>query len=65
MKNFLLLRTEGWHRNGLGSFCIDFIAYEGRSFSVFADEFVSDFALLQLYNNQIVLPFSKHRGRIE
>ena len=31
----------------------------------FFDEFVSHFALLQLYNNQLVLPFTKHQGRIK
>ena len=43
---FLLPRTAGWHRNGLGSFSKEIIAYKGRPFSVFVDEFVSHFALL-------------------
>ena len=62
---FLLPRTAGWHRNGLGSFSMEIIAYKGRPFSVFVDGFVSHFALLQLYSNHLVLSFSKHRGRIE
>ena len=62
---FLLPRTAGWHRNGLGSFSMEIIANEGRPFSVFIDEFVSHSALLQLYSNHLVLSFSKHRGRIE
>ena len=43
---FLLPRTAGWHRNVLGSFCMEIVAYKGRSrpFSVFVDEFLSHFA---------------------
>ena len=63
---FLLPRTAGWHRNVLGSFIMEIIAYKGhRPFSVFVDGFVSHFALLQLYSNYLVLSFSKYRGRIE
>ena len=61
---FLLPRTAGWNRNGLGSFSMEIIAYKGRPFSVFVDGFVFHFAL-QLYSNHLVLSFSKHRGRIE
>ena len=43
---FLLLRTAGWHRNVLGSFYMEIVAYKGRLFSVFVDEFLSHFALL-------------------
>ena len=32
-----------------------FIAYKGRPFYVFVDEFVSHFALLQLYSNYLVI----------
>ena len=62
---FLFPRTAGWHRNGLDSFSMKIIANKGRPFSVFIDEFVSHFALLQLYSDHLVLSFSKHRGRIE
>ena len=62
---FLLQRTAGWHRHGLGSFNMEIIVYKGRPFSVFVDRFVAHFALLQLYSNYLVLPFSKHRGRNE
>ena len=48
-------KTSGWHRNGLGSFCMEIIAYKGRPFSVFVDGFVYHFALLQLYSNHLVL----------
>ena len=50
---FLLPRTAGWHRNGLGSFSMELIAYKGRPFSVFVDGIVSHFALLQLYSNHL------------
>ena len=36
---------------------MEIIAYKGRPVSVFVDEFVSHFALLQLYSNHLVLPF--------
>ena len=42
----LLPRIAGWHRNVLGSFCMEIVAYKGRPFSVFVDEFLSHFALL-------------------
>ena len=65
---FLLPRTAGWHRNGLGLFSMEIIAYIGRPFSVSVDGFVSHFALgyysctaTTLY----LLSFSKHRGRIK
>ena len=64
-EKFLLPRTAGWHRNGLGSLSMEIIAYKGRPSSVFVDGFVTHFALLQLYSNYLVLSFSKHRGRIE
>ena len=48
-------KTSGWHRNGLGSFCMEIIAYKGRPFSVFVNGFVYHFALLQLYSNHLVL----------
>ena len=38
---------------------MEIIAYKGRPFSAFVDGFVSHFAQLQLYNNHIVLSFSK------
>ena len=38
--NFLLPRTAGWHRNGLSLFCMEIIAYKGRPFSAFVDEFI-------------------------
>ena len=47
------------------SSALENIAYMGRPFSVFVDEIVSHFALLQLYSNHLVLSFAKHRGRIE
>ena len=56
---FLLPITAGWHRNGLGFFIMESIAYESRPFSVFVDGFVSHFALLQLYSHHLVLSFSK------
>ena len=28
--------TAGWHRNGLGSICMEIIGYNGRLFSVFS-----------------------------
>ena len=43
---FLPPRTAGWQRNVLGSFCMEIVAYKGRPFSVFDDEFLSHFALL-------------------
>ena len=50
---------------GLCLFIMEIIAYKGRPFSVFVDGLVSHFALLQLYSHNLVLSFSKYRGRIE
>ena len=36
---------------------LEIIAYEGRPISVFVDDFVSHFALLQLYSNHLGLSF--------
>ena len=36
---------------------MEIISYKGRPFSVFVDEFVSHFALLQLYSNHITCHF--------
>ena len=44
---------------------MEIIVYKGRPFSVFVDEFVSHFALLQLNSNHFVLSFSKLLGRIK
>ena len=44
---------------------MEIIGYKGRPFSVFVDEFVSHVVLLQLYDNNLVLPFSKYCGLIE
>ena len=38
---------------------MEIIAYKGRPFSAFVDEFVSHFVLQQLYSNHIVLSFGK------
>ena len=40
---------------------MEIIANKGRLFPVFVDEFVSHFALLQLYSTNLVLSFSKHQ----
>ena len=53
---FLLPRTAGWHRNGLGSFSMEIIAYIGRPFFRFCWWICISFCtrLLQLYSNHLV-----------
>ena len=34
--SFLHQRSAGWHRNGIGSFCMETIACKGRPFSIFS-----------------------------
>ena len=51
--------------NGLGSFCLEIITYKCRPFSLFVDEFVSHFALLQLYSNYLVVYYHFQNIEVE
>ena len=54
----MLPRTTGWHRNGLGSCCVDIIAYKNRPFSILLMNLTGGFLLLQ--NFSVAISVSPH-----